>query len=73
VTIITNQVQRPGFRCIKFSNVTSIEHENTKKKLKFREIFNTPTRRLNNADLPTFGLPTIATLWRRWSGICHSN
>uniref|UniRef100_A0A2P2LKN4 Uncharacterized protein n=1 Tax=Rhizophora mucronata TaxID=61149 RepID=A0A2P2LKN4_RHIMU len=28
-----------------------------------------PTRRLNNADLPTFGLPTIATFGRRWSGM----
>lgn len=34
---------------------------------------NTPTRRLNNADLPTFGLPTMVTLGRRWSGICRWN
>lgn len=27
--------------------------------------YGTPTRRLNNADLPTFGLPTIATFGRR--------
>lgn len=40
-----------------------------KPKLKIMKIEYTPTRRLNKADLPTFGLPTIATLGRRWSGI----
>lgn len=30
-----------------------------------RDDGDTPTRRLNRADLPTFGLPTIVTLGRR--------
>jgi hypothetical protein len=48
------------------------ERINKKKTKEIKKKFNTPTRRLNNADLPTFGLPTIAILGRRLSGIYHS-